>query len=345
MKALVRRLGAAVIRRAPTPIAYRLRGVAERAAFWLGASSAELPPIFHHWSNRCVLPKFQALGYSSPQDVYLQHIARRAGETGGVVRCLSLASGRSDIELEVVRGLVGRGVDAVHVTCTDLSETLLRLAARHVAGAGLADHFEFRPGDLNQTLQAAGPFDVVIANQCLHHFVELERIFDAVHAALAPGGVVLTSDVIGRNGHQLWPEALAEVERFWDELPRPYRHDRLRGRPLQRFDNHDHSDVGFEGIRAQDVLPCLLQRFHVEDFIPFGCITLPFVERRFGWNFDPAREFDRAFIDRVADRDEALIASGRVKPTQMVAALRTQPTRLRTWGPLTPRDCVRRADD
>lgn len=341
MKALVRRLGAAVIRRAPTPVAYRLRGLAERAAFWLGASSAELPPIFHHWSHRCVFPKFQALGYTSPQDVYRQHMERRASETGGRVRCLSLASGRGDIELEVVRGLVARGVDGVHVTCTDLSEPLLRLAARAVADAGLTRHFGFAAGDLNRTLKVGGPFDVIIANQCLHHFVELEEIFDAAHAALAPGGVLLTSDVIGRNGHQLWPEALAEFEHFWGELPRRYRHDRLRGRPLERFDNHDHSDVGFEGIRAQEVLPCLLQRFHFEDFIPFGCITLPFVERRFGWNFDPAKEFDRTFIDRVADHDEALIASGTIKPTQMVAALRAEPTVLRTWGPLAPEDCVR----
>lgn len=344
MRALVRRFGAAVIRRAPTPVAYRLRGLAERAAFWLGASSAELPPIFHHWSHRCVFPKFQALGYTSPQDVYRQHIERRVRETGGPVRCLSLASGRGDIELEVVRALVGRGVDGVHITCTDLSDPLLRVAARQADEAGLARHFQFRSGDLNQTLRAAGPFDVILANQCLHHFVELERIFDAARAALAPGGVFLTSDVIGRNGHQLWPEALAEFEQFWSELPRPYRRDRLSGRSLERFDNHDHSDVGFEGIRAQDVLPCLLERFHVEDFIPFGCITLPFVERRFGWNFDPAREFDRTFIDRVAGRDEALIASGRIKPTQMVAALRAEPTNLRTWGPLTPGQCVRRSE-
>lgn len=340
----MRRFGAAVIRGAPTPLAYRLRGLAERAAFLLGASSAELPPIFHHWSNRCVLPKFQALGYSSPQDVYVQHISRRANQTGRGVRCLSLASGRGDIELEVVRALVDRGVEGVHVTCTDLSEPLLRLAARGAREAGLTRHFQYRCGDLNQTLRTAGPYDVVIANQCLHHFVELERIFDAVHAALAPDGVFVMSDVIGRNGHQLWPEALVEFDRFWDELPDTYRHDRVRGRTLERFDNHDHSDVGFEGIRAQDVLPCLLERFEVEDFIPFGCITLPFVERRFGWNFDPGREFDRDFIDRVADRDEALLNAGRLKPTQLVAALRTGPARLRSWGALTPEACVRPVD-
>ena len=43
---------------------------------------------------------------------------------------------------------------------------------------------------------------------------------------------------------------------------------------------------------------------------------------RFGHNFDPKNEADLRFIDRVAERDDALIESGEIKPTHMLAALK-----------------------
>lgn len=344
MKRLLRRIGVGVIGHAPAPLAYRLRLLAERAAFLLGGSSGELPPVFHYWSHNYLYRKFHALGFHSPQHFYFRHLAERAQASGEPVRCLSLAAGRCDMELEVMRMLVADGIHNVHLTCNDLNAALLKIGQRAVAAAGLEGYFSFERGDLNQSLGAGRRHDVVMANQCLHHFVELEAIFDAIHASLGETGEFLTADVIGRNGHQLWPEALAEVERFWAELPPAYRQDRTRGRLATDYVNFDHSNVGFEGIRAQDVLPLLLERFHVGDFIAFGCITLPFVERRFGWNFDPDRAFDREFIDRVATRDEALIADGTIKPTQLVASFHTRPVPLRSAGGLDPAACVRPVD-
>lgn len=343
MKQALRRLGAAVIQRAPVPLAYRLRMLAERAAFLLGDSSAELPPIFHYWSHNYLYRKFDELGFRSPEHFYFKHLAERARRTGAPVSCLSLAAGRCDIEIEVIRLLAEEGVERVHITCNDLNAPLLRIGQRAALAAGFGDRLGFECSDLNQSLGAGRHYDVVIANQCLHHFVELESIFDAIHRALGADGELLSADVIGRNGHQLWPEALEEVERFWHELPQAYRYDHTRRQTASAYVNYDHSNVGFEGIRAQDVLPLLLERFSVGDFIAFGCITLPFVERRFGWNFDCAREFDRGFIDRVARRDEQLIGVGVLKPTQMVASFHTNPVPLRSAGGLDPAACVRPA--
>ena len=44
-----------------------------------------------------------------------------------------------------------------------------------------------------------------------------------------PGGKFLISDMIGRNGHQRWPEALTIVHDFWRKLPPSYRFNRLVG--------------------------------------------------------------------------------------------------------------------
>jgi hypothetical protein len=104
-------------------------------------------------------------------------------------------------------------------------------------------------------------------------------------------------------------------------LPSKYKFDRASGRVEGVFINYNHANVSFEGIRAQDILPLLLERFHFSMFAGYACIVIPFIDRRFGWNFSVENDYDREFIDRVAERDEWLLRQGLLKPTQMLACL------------------------
>ncbi|MFV0278532.1 MAG: class I SAM-dependent methyltransferase, partial [Parahaliea sp.] len=191
--------------------------------------------------------------------------------------------------------------------------------------------------------QPAGTYDVIIANQCLHHVLELENLLAAVKRSLAKNGYFLTSDMIGRNGHQRWPEALELVKEFWQELPETYRYNRLLKRKEMEYINHDCSEFCFEGIRAQDILPLLIKHFHFELFIPFANIVTVFIDRPFGHNFDARGEWDRDFIDRLHARDEEAMLCGEIKPTQMLAVLRNTPVETTLLDPrLTPAFCVRK---
>ena len=74
--------------------------------------------------------------------------------------------------------------------------------------------------------------------------------------------------------------------------------------------NHDCSTEGFEGVRAQDVLPLLVERFDFHLFIAFGNVVNVFVDRSIGYSFDLERERDRQFIDQVHAFDEQAILKG-----------------------------------
>ncbi len=338
---LARRTLAFVLPRLPEPLARAMRAAAETLAYRLTPQIHALPPVFHYWSNRYLLPQFQALGFASPEDFYLQRLREEAARRAGSLRCLSLASGRCEIEIGLVAALRETGI-AAHFTCIDFNAGLLADAREAAKRAGVADCLDFVQQDVAQLrVDPSGRFDAVIANQCLHHFLELEHALDFIAASLADDGAFLTCDVIGRNGHRLWPETLAEVQRIWRTLPPHLRRDRTRGGHAADYIDYNHADVGFEGIRAQDILPALLQRFHFEVFCPWGGIVLPFIERRFGWNYDPKRDEDRAIIDSIAGRDAQLLAEGAVKPTQLVASMRLHPAPLRSAFPHPPKDCVR----
>lgn len=162
-------------------------------------------------------------------------------------------------------------------------------------------------------------YDGVMANQSLHHVTHLEHLFDQVKHGLHADGSFVISDMIGRNGHQRWPESLDIVNKFWKELPNSYKFNVLLNRFEKEYDNWDCSKEGFEGIRAQDVLPLLLQRFKCEKFVGFGSAIDIFVDRCFGHNFNPKSEWDQELIDRVHALDEDGLKSGKLTPTHMVA--------------------------
>ncbi|MEO8673178.1 MAG: class I SAM-dependent methyltransferase, partial [Tahibacter sp.] len=104
----------------------------------------------------------------------------------------------------------------------------------------------------------------------------------------------------------------------------------------------DCSGEGFEGIRAQDILPLAMQRFGFDFFLGYGNIIDPFVDRSFGPHFDAENELDRSFIDRVHARDEAEIFAGNIKPTHMFAVMRQdRSVRPITRLHLTPEFCTR----
>src|SRR5262249_816649 len=129
-------------------------------------------------------------------------------------------------------------------------------------------------------------YDGVVAVHSLHHVTELEHLFDSIRKSLRQSGCFVISDMIGRNGHLRWPEPLEIVQEFWPYLPPSHRFNHQLLRYEATFEDWDCSTEGFEGVRAQDILPLLIERFHFEYFIPYGNVIDPFVERSFGHNFD-----------------------------------------------------------
>jgi len=300
-----------------------------------------LPPIFHYWSNRYLRPILESFRFSNPDQFYARHIADRATK-GKVLRVLSIGAGNCDTELRIAQCLRDWGVTGWHITCLDLVPAMLDRGRTQVDEAGFTNQFDFQVADFNQWVGAKRGFDIVMANQCLHHVIDLEELFDRIPRWLARDGTFITSDMIGRNGHQRWPEARQIVDRFWSELPEAYRFNQQLKRQEEQFMDWDCSVEGFEGIRSQDILPLLVKRFGFEQFIGFGNVIDPFIDRGFGWNFDAHAEWDRNFIDRVQAADEAALLAGEVKPTHMMAVMRMK-RRIKpeTWRGLTPEKAVR----
>jgi SAM-dependent methyltransferase/isoprenylcysteine carboxyl methyltransferase (ICMT) family protein YpbQ len=323
------------------PSAYASRLAQESARFDAEVDVHALPEIFHYWSNRYLKPLFEQFGIEGINDFFAKQIAAANPDPSRPLRIVGIGSGDCAVELDVARRLLELGYSQLSLACTDVSAGALARGRDAVRGTPLEYRVQFLEHDVNRGLPP-GEFDVAIANQSLHHVVELERLFDSVRERLAGGGRFLVSDVIGRNGHQRWPEARRLLEPFWAELPESHKYHGLLRRQENEFLDWDCSREGFEGIRAQDVLPQLLSRFHASFFLAWGNIIDVFIDRGFGHHYRAQEEWELRFIDRVQQADADAIAAGTISPTHLLASFQVAPCECVHLPGMRPQDALRK---
>ncbi|GLQ48019.1 hypothetical protein GCM10007862_30700 [Dyella lipolytica] len=281
----------------------------------------ELPEIFHYWSNKYLRPMLEEYGFANSDEFFAKYFlesAQRCNATSPTF--VSVGSGNCDTEVRVAGLLQKAGLTRFTIECLDMNPHMLQRGREMAAREGLSEHLAFVEGDFNKW-EASQRYTAIMANQSLHHVLNLEGLFDQVVRALDPRGYFITHDMIGRNGHQRWPEALDAVNQFWKELPESYRYNHLLKRHEERYENWDCSTEGFEGIRAQDILPLLLERFDFRLFIGFANVVDVFIDRCFGHNFDIKQDWDRQFIDRLHEFDEVGFRNGTLTPTHIIAVM------------------------
>lgn len=303
----------------------------------------ELPEIFHYWSNRYIGPDMARFGFASPEEfVFQQAMESLKQSTHHRVNMLSIGSGDCSFELRLARKLLKFRLDNFVIECLEVNPDKLNHGKTSVEKAGLAEYFQFTRSDLSYWKNYK-KYSMVLAYYSLHDVRNLEGLFNTVKKSLKPNGRFIIADLVGRNGQMRWPEALDALKPFWDELPGAYRFNRVTGTREEQFINHDRAAGEGIGLRSQDILPLLLERFNFKFFYPYGNIIFAFVDRCFGPNFNAGAEWDRNFIDRVHASDEAGILSGELKPTSMLAVVTTQETEMVLRHPLlTPGYCVRK---
>jgi SAM-dependent methyltransferase len=273
-------------------------------------------------SRTYLAPRFAAFGIASPEEFYFQEILAAGRSKSDAVRVLSLGCGAGALEMALAQRLRKSG-QAVEFVCLDFNDALMTSARTAATERGLTECIRFDTFDCNAPFAMPGQ-DVLLVNQFFHHVSALETFCRSLHASLAPGGILLTSDVIGRNGRQLWPAAQKSMDEIWPALPQDKTLDRHSRRREPQFRPVDHAAYSNEGVRAQDVVRCLLTEFDFDLFLTFGGIITPIVARRFGFNFDPDNAEDQALIDRIEAADQAAQKQGLYPPSGMVAKLRAK---------------------
>ncbi|NEU14901.1 methyltransferase domain-containing protein [Methylobacterium sp. BTF04] len=258
------------------------------------------------------------------------------------LRAVSLGCGDAFIELEVYKRVIESGCHNIRFDCVDVAEGAVARGKQRAVEMSISTDFDLRV-DIYESLFDK-PADVVIANQVLHHIVDLEGLFSSISRAIGTHGIFISADMIGRNGHMLWPEALAILDPLWQQLPDKFKYNHCLRRLESQYSNWDNSKEANEGIRAQDILPCLIDNFGFEKFFAAGNLAVAIFGRHFGYNFNPEVDQERDLIDRISDTDYNLIDFGYLKPTLMYACMSNRGRSTQIYRHWSPEFCARRND-
>lgn len=108
---------------------------------------------------------------------------------GGALRALDIGCGTG-----AASSLLLRAYPGIALTCLDMTESMLGLAKKRLAGHDarfvLADVHDLKP---------EGRYDVVISSLALHHVVsdaDKRSIYRKIFSALAPGGSFYNADIV-----------------------------------------------------------------------------------------------------------------------------------------------------
>jgi SAM-dependent methyltransferase len=296
----------------------------------------DLPPIYDYWAAKHISGKSASVtGHTDIIAFYADYFQQSLRESDSNF-LMSIGSGDCSIEIDVVKRMISENAPCFFFICLELSPILIKKAREKIDEEQLGDIITVAQVDINKWTPKYS-FAGVMAHHSLHHFLDLEKLFDLIKNNLAVKGRFLTCDMIGRNGHMRWPESLLLVRKIWEKLPRNYKFNNQFKKYDDYFENWDCSTEGFEGIRSQDILPLLVKNFSFEVFYCYGNLIDPFIDRGFGPNYDPANAFDREFIDLVQEINEQLISDGVLKPTSMVAVMMNEnvphPAIYKHWSP------------
>jgi hypothetical protein len=256
-------------------------------------------------------------------------------------RFVSIGTGDCSVEIDVARRLKEMGLSNFQLETLENSSESAERVETQAGSQGAGDLVIPVVADLDSWQPKPQRYCAAMSHHALHHLMELERFFESIHTGLAPGGLFATNDTIGRDGHMRWPEALIWIESIWAFLADRYKYNQQLKRLEKNFINWDCSSDGFDGMRTQDVLPLLVEKFNFRSFLAWGGVTDVFVDRAFGHNFDAASERDCALIDFIQMLNDRLIDLGVVKPTTMIGVMCKEPGETQTWRHWTPRFSIR----
>ena len=242
-------------------------------------------------------------------------------------RALTLGCGHGELE----RGLCKYNFARLHEG-VDIADGAVA-QANTLARAGGLDHLRYEVADLNTIKLPKCTYDVVFGVSSIHHVANLEHLFLQVALSLKPGGYFFLDEYIGPNRLQWTDEQVAIANELLAPLPLEFK--RAIGDPriikgmvkpatIEEVNAADPS----EAIRSADILKLLPWYFDILEMKGYGGTLLQPLLNDIAGHFaqdDPrSMEYLRLFFDR----EDQLIASGRLQHDFAIIIARRKPTRV-----------------
>lgn len=131
---------------------------------------------------------YDAMDFTEVNTAFVEAVAALGVRSG---RLLDVGTGPARIPI-----LLAERLPDVRIVAVDLSAEMLKLAARHVAAAGLEARIELRLTDAKRLPFPAASFDAVISNSIVHHIPDPVLALREMARVARPGAALFIRDLL-----------------------------------------------------------------------------------------------------------------------------------------------------
>lgn len=194
----------------------------------------------------------------------------------------------------------------------DLSPKSIEIARAKAAQAGLK-YLNYFVADANTVSLPEAGYDVVIAEQSLHHVEHLEHVLWQTHQALRPDGIFVVNEFVGPSRFQWPPRQLEIINAARQILPRRYRASRTQHEQITQEVRRPliwdmiATDPS-EAVRSAEIPKLLRDHFRILEWRDWGGTILQMLFDDITGNFDAARSEDMAWIAVMFEIEDLLMS-------------------------------------
>jgi ubiquinone/menaquinone biosynthesis C-methylase UbiE len=193
----------------------------------------------------------------------------------------------------------------------DISEKSIEIAKCSSEKESLSTCINYQVADINEMILSENKYDVVFAGSALHHFSNLEHIFEEIRKSLKPNGFFVFNEFVGPSQFQWSEKQLKIMNELLEILPNRYKVDVTSGRLKERIyrpsiEYMNETDPS-EAIRSSEIVPLVIKYFDIEERVDYGGTILHMLLHTIVSNFDPSKEEDVAILRLLRYIEDILI--------------------------------------
>lgn len=227
------------------------------------------------------------------------------------MRALSLGCGTGHRELHLAGLSEFRRIDAI-----DMSEVRIEHAREKAESEGHGGKINYIAGNVHSIEIPDNCYDLVLAEQSLHHFSPLDEILKKVESSLKPDGNFIFNEFTGPSRFQWTKEQLEAVNGILEILPEKYRIRWKSGTIKRKVHRPGRLSMILydrtEAVESSRILPLIGGIFDVIEIKGYGGTVLQPLFNDIAHNFLSKDSETQDLLRMCFDIEDELLGSGRL---------------------------------
>jgi len=275
-------------------------------------------PPRNWWDLPAVQTRWNYLISGDPKVDYKEYISRTYLADRKSLQALSLACGTGQREL---KWAALKKFD--HIDAYDLSEERILFARKRADEAGYGDIVHFHVNDVYKLPVKKEYYDIVLAEQALHHFTPLRTIMEQINSFLKPDGLFIINEFIGPTRFQWTDKQLEVTNAILSILPSRYKtrwnSQKVKVKIHRPSRLHMILSDPSEAVESSKILPILYDIFDIVEIKGYGGAILALLLDDISQNFLTVDLETEQLLSLCFEIEDLLMRNGEIKNDYIVA--------------------------